>query len=296
MTTKLHVRDFGDALIETQDLDPVYVGLVRAELPEPQLCRWLLAYWCFYHVGTASWLSEMEGARFWSYLGIAAVNVKSPKDFGLPSDRWPRAAERRHFRGQKCVDAVDWLSISKPLNFEPAPESWVRSLSEESANCLMSDKLIMSRVQKWPLFGPWISFKAADMMERVYGTKVQFDPNIGLMYEEPSRALSLLARGPWVKGEDPKAKPLINANWDEVTWYHGLLTYFSARRAPPRGDRYCGPQEVETVLCKWKSYMGGHYHIGKDIHEQRQALAGWGATAERINKVYPSEVAAGRYA
>jgi hypothetical protein len=35
---------------------------------------------------------------------------------------------------------------------------------------------------------------------------------------------------------------------------------------------------------------GGHYHVGKDIHEQRAALAGWGETATRILAAYPPEV------
>jgi hypothetical protein len=274
---KMNVRDFGDALIETRDLDPVYCGLVGARLPEPQLCRWLLAYWCFYHVGAASCISQFEGAEFWGVMKVAAENAERP-GFLPPSNlgitRWPRAAERRHFRGQKCVDAVEWLAKLEP-------EMWVRSLSVRE-----TDKDLMHKVQKWPMFGPWIAFKAADMMERVYGTKVQFDRNLGLMYEEPRKALDILVSSFSPSGEV----------WTAERWYNALLTYFSARRAPPSGDRYCGPQEVETVLCKWKSYMGGHYRVGKDIHEQRQALAGWGETAERINKAYPSEVAAGRYA
>ena len=31
----------------------------------------------------------------------------------------------------------------------------------------------------------------------------------------------------------------------------------------------------------------GSYHIGKDIHEVRQALRGWGETAERMLAVMP---------
>jgi hypothetical protein len=31
-------------------------------------------------------------------------------------------------------------------------------------------------------------------------------------------------------------------------------------------------QEIETIFCKYKSYVKGHYHVGKDIHEIREAL------------------------
>lgn len=259
------VQDFGDSLIRTQDLDPVYVAMRGAKLPEPQLCRALLAYWCFYHLGAAAWLSEQEGAQFWHYMLVAAHNDTLDGDVarGTGLTRWPRAAERRHFRGQKCVDAVQWLS-------KHHPESWVRNLIDQG-----TEKKVMYEVQMWPMFGPWIAFKVADMLERVYGAKVSFDANDVLMYEEPRKSLDMLA----VDFKRPA---------DVV--YQKLLTYFSARRAPPAMDRYCGPQEVETVLCKHKSHRAGHYEVGKDIREVRHALAGWGETAERMLRACPQEV------
>ena len=175
-----------------------------------------------------------------------------------------RAAERRHFRGQKCVDAVEWLA-------QHHPESWVRNLIDQG-----TDAKVMTEVQSWPMFGPWIAFKAADMMERVYGAKIAFDPNIGLMYDEPRKSLEMLA---------------YDFHKDLQTVYTKLLTYFSARRAPPNCDRYCGPQEAETILCKHKSHRNGHYEVGKDIREVRHALAGWGETAEKMLAAAPKEVA-----
>jgi hypothetical protein len=104
------------------------------------------------------------------------------------------------------------------------------------------------------------------------------------MYEEPRKALSLLAYGEAMGGT------LLHSDRTTDWWYRSLLTYYSTKPAPPTGDRMCGPQEVETVLCKWESMMGGHYHIGKDIHEQREALHGWGETADRLLAAYPPEV------
>ena len=34
-------------------------------------------------------------------------------------------------------------------------------------------------------------------------------------------------------------------------------------------------QEVETILCKWKSHMGGHYPLGNDLHEIREGMTPW---------------------
>lgn len=264
MKDKLDIQEFGDALLRTQDLDPVYVGLVGAKLSRPQMARWLLAYWCFYHVGVASWLSAWEDQDYWYWMLIAARNNSSPRDVQLRFDRWPRAAERRHFRGVVCVRAVEWLSQFRP-------EELVMGLA---ASGLRTEKELMAVVKVWPLFGPWIAFKAADMMERVWGLPLKFDQDLALLYAEPRAALDMLAS---------------SSGKSAATVYHKLLTYFGPRLAPP-GGRKCGPQEVETILCKWKSQMGGHYHVGKDIHEQRMALQGWGRTAQLVLDAYPQDV------
>ena len=267
---KMGVKEFGDQLILTQDLDPTYVGLYHAKLPEGQLCRWLLAYWCFYHVGSASWLSEQEGADFWLWMRRAAENETYTPVAG--KERWPRAPERRHFRGQKCVDAVDWMKSTKCC-----PEDFVRSLFAGSGT--LNEEHVIKEVRSWPQFGPWIAFKAADMLERVMGIPVQFDPKIGLMYEEPRKALHMVIDQP------PGTE--FNTVADA---YASLSDYFRLKLAPPAMDRRCGPQEVETVLCKWKSYMGGHYYIGKDIHDHRNSLKNWGETAACILNHMPQEV------
>ncbi len=265
---KMDIIEFGEALIRTRDLDPVYCAVHDARLPRDQLHRWLLAYWCFYHVGAASWLSGFRSEAYWEQMAQAAENKTSPRDHGLPSDRWPRAAERRHFRGAKCVEAVKQLR-----DVYGKPELAVRDL------ILPSEKAILRRIKDWYLFGPWIGFKAADMLERCAGARVSFDPNIGLMYSEPRKGLELAARRGYYYG----------MAYGDI--YANLLDHFKNRGAPPALDRPCGPQEVETILCKWKSHMSGHYWVGKDIAEQRPALKGWGRTADKLLRAYPEEVA-----
>lgn len=279
----MDIREFGDKLIWTGDLDPVYVAIYNAQLPEPQLCRLLLAYWCFYHLGVAAWISEHEPSTtlgstgFWGRMTIAALNEMGPRDHpDCPSDsnRWPRASERRHFRGTKCVRAVEQLT----KRFTQ-PEDAVRTLAQRA-----TEVAVMRQVETWPMFGPWIAFKAADMMERVYGAQVRFSRDTGLMYAEPRAGLKL-ASEQGLDGQGGLARGL-----PEREIYDNLLTYFSARKAPGGTPRQCGPQEVETVLCKWKSHMRGHYEVGKDIREVRHALGGWGQTAERLLAAAPEEI------
>ena len=102
---KLSIGDFGTHLLESNDLDPIYVALVGAKLGPGQLRRWLLAYWCFYHAGVACYMSELEAGDFWVEMLKAARNTeKSPA-----GGRWPRAKERRHFRGEASVRSVEML-------------------------------------------------------------------------------------------------------------------------------------------------------------------------------------------
>lgn len=255
----MSVYEFGERLIETRDLDPVYVGLHGADLPRDQLRRWLTAYWMFYHVGAASWLSEKEGDGYWLWMANAAANVVSAPVGG----RWPRAAERRHFRGPKCVAAVVWFSQAEPGYH-------VERLEKHTT---MNG--VMAEVESWPMHGSWVSFKAADMMERVIGVPLKMNEDLGLVYKEPRAALNILA-------EERETTP--SFEWSK------MIDWVWQWQAPPRDDRPCYVTEAETCLCKWKSHRNGHYEVGKDIREVRHALAGWGETADRLLRHMPEEV------
>jgi hypothetical protein len=235
MTTMLATTDsddlmqdilaFGHKLVTTRDLDPVYCAIFDARLPGDQLARLLLAYWCFYHLGSAAWISEHEGADYWRWMLVAAKNVGPEPPAATGMQRWPRSAERRHFRGQKCFDAVTAISYMSPRD------------RLEGLAAMHSEREVMAEVQKWPMFGPWIAFKVADMLERCWGAHIHFDPDLVLMYDEPRKALDLL------DPQEPKRA------------YQRLSSLMADRRAPPDLARRCGPQEVETVLCKWKYAM-----------------------------------------
>jgi hypothetical protein len=63
------------------------------------------------------------------------------------------------------------------------------------------------------------------------------------------------------------------ARGNVLTWaYDRLIKELGDLRAPPRYERPINIQEVETILCKWKSHLSGHYELGKDIIEVRHGL------------------------
>lgn len=274
---RLSIYDFGDYLLTTSDLDPVYIILTESpELDEEQLARWLIAYWCLYSVGPASLLSEYEGPNFWDKLGEAACN-EQPTPLAT---RWPRGHERRHFRGAAAVKAVRGLRSL----YEQRPERLVEEIvarSPDQGNVLQF-KTVADRVQKLPLFGPWISFKVADMAERVLGVPVCFDEAAIFMFKDPAKAATRLWRE-----HNPKLALAVDegrARVKQEMINHGvsqhLIHHFSTHLAPPGRDRPLGLQEVETILCKWKSHMNGHYPLGNDTREIATGLRAWKPASE----------------
>lgn len=246
-------------LVITQDIDPLYVGLTRWWSKPSRRERFMVCYWLFYSVG-ASWaISKKIGSDFWEMCRIAAANVEDARGY-VPElqnqserVRWPRAHERRHFRGEKAVNAVKYLAEKFPQ-----PENLIEYLINDTN----SFETVMERAQRLPQFGPWMAFKVADMVERCRALDIQpTGINIPMLYKEPRAGLELAAK-------------ISNTQPDEVL---ELLVDVLGSLDAPGLSRKCSFQEIETCLCKWKSYQGGHYNIGDDIKAHRKELTMWGA-------------------
>jgi hypothetical protein len=256
---RLSVEAFGRALIDTGDLDPVYIALAKVEWTEEQRKRFLVSYWLFYHPGAACWMAQQSS--FWDGALSAARNMETfPSPLG---DRWPRASERRHFRGDKAVSAVHELA----RRFGAAHE-----LVDFVADAAPAYPQLFNRVCSLPQFGPWMAFKVADMLERVLCVPVDFDLNSVTMFDDPKKAALMVWRDKLGFGETAKPKDPDKAIQDVVSH---LIYAFRDLSAPPSYDRAIGYQEVETVLCKWKSHVNGHYPVGKDCREIREGLEAW---------------------
>ena len=263
---KLSIEEFGKHLLDSNDLDPVYVALHRLRNDElwgdDQVKRWLVAYWCFYHCGVASWMSEHGGDEFWQQMLIAAHNLE---DAPAPTGgRWPRGHERRHFRGQAGIKAVNSLQ----QQYSDCPSLMVDYILEAGHDF----KDVSKRTCEHHLFGPWIGFKVGDMVERVLGHHVDFSEAAVFMFKDPLKSALMLWRRK--SGLPESAKP---KNQDAVI--HEIVEYltdhFKDYKAPPRYDRPVGLQEVETILCCWKSHVNGHYPKFNDIDDIVAGTAPW---------------------
>lgn len=260
---KLEVEAFGRQLIETGDLDPVYIALNGCEWDEERRQRWLMAYWLFYHPGAASYMADAPTEQlFWNRVVNAARNeTPTPLD-----GRWPRASERRHFRGQKAIDAVARLRQT------PLPDTFA-ALERAAPDYKAVAKVVCSL----PQFGPWMAWKVADMMERCMGIEMDFNLSGMLMFEDPRKAAVMVAlRG---MGLPDTAKLKDEPGTIQRVVDHLLREYVDLS-APPGNDRPINIQEVETVLCKYKSHLNGHYPVGKDVREIREGLSSWASVSE----------------
>lgn len=287
---QLSVYDFGKQLLATRDLDPVYVLLWEAWRERDgadwfHLKTWLLAYFCFYDMGTASYIAEglHQGvsenfSEYWSRFQAAAASAD-----------YPRAHERRHFRGKAAVKATEAL-------YEVGVERWWQSILGKAyydSNERLLLGPLMTNIQTYPQFGPWIAFKIADMIERLGLARVEFPTSAMSFFDSPQEGAAAL----WIKeGGKANTRPPNHNNLEE--WATERILTTLARRltssknkswgrpglspaktekitlvlAPPRYERAINAQEAETILCKWKSYLNGHYTIGEDVEACRKAL------------------------
>ncbi len=275
---KLSIEEFGKILLDTNDLDPIYVILHKLEADIQLKKRWMVGYWCFYHAGFASYLSQFEGQTFWDEMLVAAKN----EELSPLGGRWPRGKERRHFRGLQGIQAVRELSIRWAK-----PEYMVDYIANmETKECIIRNMctpqpyhIVAKRAKEHRGFGDWISFKICDMLDRILGIKIDFDQAAVFMFDDPKKAALMVFenRNPSPSGLSDKEKI------DSVVTY--LTYYFKLFDAPPLGDRPVGLQEVETILCKWKSHMNNHYPVGNDLGEIKHGLQEWSSVSEVAKKL-----------
>jgi len=244
---RLGAVEFGRLLLSTGDLDPLYIALWEAKLPKPLLCKWLLAYFCFYNAGLACWVVSQKD--YWKAMGMVP---KGGTDY-------PRGAERRHFRGDFAVKAIQKLQ-EQYLN----PQQLFDWIGQAGSTV----KPIMNRVKTLYGFGEWVSWKVPDICERLGVMKAEFvDSDCNLMFcSSIQGATEISAR------YAPSPTPV-------MAGHRYLIRKLGTMLAPPTYDRCINVQETETICCKWHSHLGGHYPIGKDTTEIKHGLLRYGESS-----------------
>ena len=256
---RLGIVPFSRHLLRSGDLDPVYLALPKSVEDQDQLGRFLMAYWCFYSVGVACFMSEQK-SDFWKWMNVAAVN-EQPTPSG---SRWARSKERRHFRGTAAVTAVDRLS----QRYGERPADILDFLSSGP----MDVKSVINRAKSHYLVGDWLSFKMADMMDAVAQCPVTQDDISVFLYDTPRK--SILHNWRLQNGFPDNAQPKDEAVVLEksMEWLgHQLEEY----KIPHKPGETLDLFSLETCFCKHHSHLGGHYPLFNDIHEINEGLEPW---------------------
>lgn len=232
----LTFREFSLQLTEKNDIDPDYRFLRGyADLvgwSEEQLAEWVL-------LKTVIYDSESELRYLYGHRPITDLR------FGNERQKHKRnASEALHYAQTITKNAGGALAYFKSLEGSGAEG--------------------MRKISSWKFYGPWAAWKTLDLCSCVLGINIDFsDIDFRKAYEYPLRGLLV------INGYNEKDLYLLR----EDQRFSGML----AKAAESLGDvmamdvphtntrRPMNVQELETFLCKYHSYINGHYHPGHDI-------------------------------
>jgi Alpha-glutamyl/putrescinyl thymine pyrophosphorylase clade 2 len=290
LSAPMSIEAFGAALLKTGDLDPMYLAVNNANLDYKVKHRLMMSYFCFYHLGAAAKMAEAAtDKKFWALMMEAAEYspVKMPSAMS-----WPRGSERRHYRGEQAFKSM--FELVERYGQQPvvsALQHFIDGPGKGSAHMTFSS--VSRNVQKHRGFGEWIAFKVADVAERVLGYDVDFsDCHLGI-YKDPRQGAAVAYYG-YRPGHDVG----IIGSYNDHPWDYPIsdlqlmetvqryVKHFSKVKAKGL-SRKVNVQEVETIFCKYKSHLKGHYPLGKDSEEIRHGLVGWGDLADQLRAGIP---------
>lgn len=258
----MNIEEFGAHLLTTGDLDPVYIALNNSNLDSTMRNKWLLAYCAFYNCGFACWASEKEPFEFWYSLMKAAKN-QLPTPFGA---RWPRASERRHFRGDQAIQAIrDWESRSVYARY---PEA----IFSDIANNAPSFIAVANKAKELRSVGNWLSFKIVDLVDACMQSPIDQSDIMSFMYDAPKQSLLRLWRENLKLPDSAKPRNERQTILEMVDYYKNIFKDFEVPHKPDQKiDMFC----LETIFCKHQSHINGHYPLYKDIKEITHGLEDW---------------------
>lgn len=254
---------FTKRIYKEWDADPGYYALQHTEMSSAQRLRAAVAWCAYYNLGIAADASEYEGKRFWDYLISIYPTAK-------------RATERRHFRGQQGMLALEqWRTSWKN------PES----LAEFMFNGEHTYFGIRRQGQKVRQYGDYFYWKWCDLHEVLGFGPVDMTgserhspklPQQGAMLIfEMEAAQDNVAED--INPEDPRMVV------PEV--YQVIREFGRKNKVPPRTtrNRAFGIQEAETVCCVYKQMHSGSYLYGtRTAKAVRRLRAAGSGTAQQM--------------
>jgi len=258
----MNLIPFARHTIRSKDLDPIYYIVNEVGWPMKQKLQFFASYLAYYHAGVAAYMSTMGVDTWWTVMMLAAEN-RTPSPL---NERWPRAKERRHFRGQQAIKAV----TSWHEEFKSPQELFLHFLLPEAT---VADSML--NAQKIRSVGQWMSFKIADITDACFDMNLDQTGDLTpFFYDTPVKGMLDYWRDRM--GFPPHANPpghKFHKVLQEISDY--VADQLSAETNPHKSGEPLDPFCLETVFCKWKSHCNGHYPLYNDLMEVGEGLLPW---------------------
>lgn len=230
---------FTRALIGSRDVDPIY-NFIKAYLSEHP--KWQKEWFCFAYVNMYSLESAM---KFCNEIPDAA----SWLDYG--------AEKFIEMRESKFISK---MGIERRGSQRAIPNQYL--MFETAANSLLENKLntedqfsFKKSVNKnVHMYGPWATFKIAEVYEKALGYKELSILDLGINERDPNSNDGPMGGLRHLYGRDIQFDKTIIPTWNR----------FGENLAKGYGVDI---GEIESSLCKFHKLVTGKYYIGHDIDE-----------------------------
>ena len=229
--------EFSQILIESGDLDPDYIFMFRVfeklKMEPKTKERWVVLKSAIYDS-----TSELE-------VLLENAELETIK-YGNERRKQKRSAKKNIESLQEFVDSIGGFS-GLPKKAEAAGQA----------------------LQTVFGIGPWASWKVLDLCETVLGVPIDFSSiDFRKAYEFPLRGLLMINELP------EKAEILNNNDVYKICMDRAkkLLVRTSELKSRPQLKRKINLQEIETCLCKYHSYIHGHYKPSQDLNHIKARL------------------------
>jgi hypothetical protein len=245
---------FGRHLLASGDIDPIYPILrsihQERRFNEEQALWHSFLYVAWYHLPVG------HAAFDWAPRSISkAAYGKHIRNIG---STWPTGIERRSNRGGRVFTHIE--SFCHVTSHIPLSQ-WFRNgfvtaptLAKRNANW----RMLNERLQAVWGNGRWAAYKHCEVLRRVHDLPVEA-PDMGHRFSSGPREGLATLYGP-LEGQGEAVIAVLDGQGRDLQ-----------ERLEKRGLTV-DVEELETILCNWKSLLKGKYYVGHDIDELQEQI------------------------
>ncbi len=248
---------FGRHLVASKDIDPLYPVLryLQKDLEYEQAVWHTFLYVAWYNLSSAQSMFDR----------YPDPNPRILKRIQTAQRQLPTGTERRASRGGKvALHLASYMDTLKNYQnhidyYRKGITPWPLIPKSETEKHLHDNWQHMnSRLQELYLNGRWAAYKHLEVLRRV--NHMPFTaPDMGHQFSSgPREGLAMLYGE--VPGQDASTIALLDSQGVDLQ-----------RRLAERGLKM-DIEEVETLLCNWKSTVKGKYYVGHDIDEFQEQI------------------------